>query len=401
MGKQTATTIVASLGGYKDRFWLFRAWNGMPFSVWFSLMVRNRFQVGPLRIGMAFLMLVSGPVNSVFGLLQSLFLGRKIARTTVEHHPIFILGHWRTGTTLLHELLVLDPQHTFPDLYACLAPAHFVLSRRVLAPLFRWMVPDRRPMDNMPFSWERPQEDEFALCNLGARSPYLTMAFPNRPPQDQEYLTLENVPAAGLQRWKRTLLWFLKCVTVRNPKRIVLKSPAHTCRIKVLLEMFPDARFVHIVRDPLVVFPSTVNLWKRLYKDEGFQTPRYEGLEEHVFDTLVRMYDVFERDRGLIPPRHFCEVRYEDLVADPIGQMRRIYEALDLGGFEEARPALEKHMEGQADYKRNRYEIAPELREEIARRWSAYIAKYGYEGDAETRRRERGEGRRGDAEREG
>jgi hypothetical protein len=101
-------------------------------------------------------------------------------------------------------------------------------------------------------------------------------------------------------------------------------------------------------------------------------------LEEHVFETLVRMYESFERDRALIPPGHLCEVRYEDLVADPIGQMRRIYDELGLGGFDEVRPELEKHMQGKAGYKRNRYEISPELREEISRRWSRYIQKYGY-----------------------
>lgn len=375
--------MVASAGGYKDRAWFLRFWNGMPFSVWFALMRRNRFQVGPWRIGMAVMMVVSSLINSLLGLLQSLFWGRKIAQTRIEQHPIFIVGHWRTGTTLLHELLVLDRRHTYPGNYACFAPGHFVLSRRFLAPMLRCLFPNRRPIDNMEVTWDSPQEDEFAMCNLGARSPYLTMAFPNRPPQDQEYLTLEGLPPEDVQRWKDTFLWFLKCITFREPKRIVLKSPPHTARIKALLEIFPEARFVHIVRDPYVLFPSTVNLWKRLYKDEGFQTPRYEGLEEHVFDTLVRMYDSFERNRDLIPPGHFCEVRYEDLVADPIGQMRRVYEQLGLGGFDEVRPELEKHMQGKAGYKRNRYEISPELREEISRRWSKYIVKYGYGGGEE------------------
>jgi omega-hydroxy-beta-dihydromenaquinone-9 sulfotransferase len=360
-----------------------RFWNGMPLSVWLRLMVRNRFHVGPLRIGMAVLVFISTLVNSLLALVQRIFWGRKIARTRIEQQPVFIVGHWRTGTTLLHELLVLDARHTFPTNYACFAPAHFVLSRRVLAPMVQWMFPNRRPVDAMALSWDSPQEDEFALCNLGVPSPYLTMAFPNRPPQDQEYLTFDDVPARELGRWKDTFLWFLKCITLRQPKRIVLKSPPHTGRIKTLLEMFPDARFVHIVRDPYVIFPSTVNLWKRLYKDEGFQTPRFKGLEDHVFDTLLRMYGAFERDRDLIPAGRFCEVRYEDLVADPLGQMRRVYEELNLGGFEEALPALKKHMEGQADYKRNRYQIAPELRKEISRRWSAYIGKYGYAMEGE------------------
>ena len=42
---------------------------------------------------------------------------------------------------------------------------------------------------------------------------------------------------------------------VRSPKRIVLKSPAHTARVRVLLELFPKARFVHIIRDPVVHLP--------------------------------------------------------------------------------------------------------------------------------------------------
>jgi omega-hydroxy-beta-dihydromenaquinone-9 sulfotransferase len=378
METRQATTKVTSVGGYKDRPWYFRFWNGMPWSAWIPLMVRNRCQVGPRRIGMVFLMVTSATVNSVYGLLQGLFLGRRIARTSIDKHPIFIIGHWRTGTTMLHELLVLDPRHTFPDNYACFAPAHFLFSRSFLAPMIRRLFPNQRPMDNMAMTWDRPQEDEFAMCNLGARSPYLTMAFPNRPPQDQEYLTLENVPPAALAAWKRTFLWFLKCVTVRQPKRIVLKSPPHTCRIRVLLELFPDARFVHIVRDPFVVFPSTVTLWKRLYKDEGFQTPRNEGLDEHVFSTLLRMYEAYERDRALVPPRRLCEVRYEDLVADPVGQLRRVYDELELGEFDAVLPALKQYAEDRSDYKRNRYEIAPELRDEISRRWNSYIARYGY-----------------------
>ena len=68
---------------------------------------------------------------------------------------------------------------------------------------------------------------------------------------------------------------------------------------------------------PVRLFPSTVNLWKRLYRDEGLQVPRYEGLEEHVFKTLTRMYETFECDRKLIGPGQFCEIRYEELVADP------------------------------------------------------------------------------------
>ena len=226
-------------------------------------------------------------------------MGRKIARTKIEHDPIFVIGHWRSGTTLLHELLVRDPRHTYPDTYACFAPNHFLVSGWWLKPCLKLLLPSRRPIDNMPAGWDHPQEDEFALCNMGVPSPYLTIIFPNHPPQCQEYFDFRGVSEPAVNRWKRALLWFLKCITLQNPKRIVLKSPPHTCRIRALLEMFPKAKFVHIVRDPYVLFPSTVNLWKRLYRDEGLQMPTCEGLEEHVFTTLTRMYDAFDRDREL------------------------------------------------------------------------------------------------------
>ncbi len=378
-----AGSLTTSSGGYKDRPWIPRFWDGINITGWFRLAVKNRVKVGLPRVGMAILLSVLSLFNSLLGVIQSIIWGRRIRRTPIDKHPIFILGHWRSGTTLLHELLVLDQRHTFPNTYACFAPNHYLLSRKVIPPVVGFLMPTRRPMDNMAAGWDRPQEDEFALCNMGVPSPYLTMAFPNEPPQDQEYLTLEDLPPRALARWKRALVWFLKCVTLADPKRIVLKSPPHTCRIKPLLEVFPKARFVHIVRDPFVIFPSTVNLWKRLYKDQGLQVPRYRDLEERVFRTFERMYEVFERQRSLIPPGQFCEVRFEDLIADPIGQMHRVYDELELGQFDQTLPAIEQYLEGQADYKPNRYQISPEIRAEIVHRWGDFMVRYGYAPAAE------------------
>ena len=88
------------------------------------------------------------------------------------------------GTTLLHELLIRDPRHAFPTTYECLVPHHFLMTESWLPKLLWWMMPSRRPMDNMPAGWDRPQEDEFALCLLGQPSPYERIAFPNRQEGD-------------------------------------------------------------------------------------------------------------------------------------------------------------------------------------------------------------------------
>jgi omega-hydroxy-beta-dihydromenaquinone-9 sulfotransferase len=365
-------------GGYKDRFWIPRFWDGMNISGWLSLLIRNRFDVAPKRIAMALIIFFISISNSISWAIQSIIYGRRIKNTKLPNDPIFVIGHWRSGTTLLHELLVLDHRHAFPDTYACFAPNHFLISGWYVKPLLKFLLPSRRPMDNMAAGWDRPQEDEFALCNMGVRSPYLTAVFPNRPPQDQDYLDLEGLSEKESNHWKSKLLWFLKCLTVKNPKRIVLKSPPHTCRIKALLELFPNAKFVHIVRDPYVLFPSTMNLWKRLYRDEGLQTPAFADLEEHVFNTFERMYNIFDRDKHLLGKNQFSEVRYEDLVADPVRQMQKIYDELDLNDFNSVRNNIASFIDGQKDYKTNRYQLSPENREEISRRWKKYVLYYGY-----------------------
>ncbi len=367
--------------GSKDRIWHLRIWDGMCWSGSWRLMFRNRFAIAPSRMAMAFMILLTGSMHFVLWLIQKLIYGRRIARTKIERQPIFVIGHWRAGTTLLHELMVLDRRHNCADGFMCYVPNHFLVSRWLLGGMVRLLMPSQRPMDNMKFGSLRPQEDEFALCNMGVPSPYLTIAFPNRPPHYPEYLDLEGVPPQELARWKRTLVWFLRCITLRDPRRIVLKSPPHTARIKVLLELFPDARFVHIVRDPYVIFPSTLKTWHSLYRRDGLQVPKFKGLEEDVFKTFVRMYEAFERDRPLIGPKRFCEIRYEDLVADPIEQMRSIYRQLELGEFDQVLPELEEYVADQQGYQTNHYEISAETRAEIGRRWGSFIEKYGYRSE--------------------
>jgi omega-hydroxy-beta-dihydromenaquinone-9 sulfotransferase len=388
MAANSAKKPAVDAAGAPDRFWEMRMWEGMCVSGWLRELARNRFHVAPRRVGMAAIITAVGSINASLWLMQKLFYGRKIAAAEIAPAPLFVIGHWRSGTTLLHELFVSDPRHGYPDTFASFAPNHFLFSRRLLLWWLRVLIPSQRPMDNMRVGVDSPQEDEWALCNMGIPSPYLTLMFPNHPPAYPEYLDLRNVPPADLDRWKAGLSWYLKCLTVAQPgRRIVLKTPQHTCRIRVLLQMFPEARFMHIVRDPYVVFPSTIKLWKKLYRYQGLQVPRFEGLEEHVLNTFNRMYDAFEEDRKLIPPSQFHEVHYEDLVKDPLAQMRTAYERLHLGDFEPACPGVQQYVERTRNYRVGRHELSPELRAQISDRWASFIARYGYgdgtpQGDA-------------------
>ncbi len=364
----------------KPREWMPRIWEGCDFLAWARLLVRNRFAVGLPYVYIAVVITVVSACHTVLRLIQDLLYAGRVRRMPIPQAPLFILGHWRTGTTLLHELLILDERHSFPTTYECLEPNHFLLTEKLFSRWLGFLMPSRRPMDNMAAGWDRPQEDEFALCMMGQPSPYLTIAFPNHPPQDQEALDLAGLSPLKRAAWKRAFLLLLRRITFRDPRRLVLKSPTHTCRIPALLELFPDAHFVHIVRDPYVVFPSTVNLWKTLYQTHGLQTPNFAGLEEHVFATFVHMYKKLEEGRSLVEPSRFYELRYEDLVRDPLGEMRKLYDHLGLGGFEAVRPKLEDYLAKNREYRTNKYDLPPELRAAIARRWGDVIRRYGYEG---------------------
>jgi hypothetical protein len=364
--------------------WAPRFWHGMDFFTWMRLLVRNRFNVAPIRLSMVASVTLASLLNSFSGVFEKALFSNRIRNAKLKQPPLFVLGHWRSGTTLLHELLMLDANNTCPNTYQCMAPHHFLWTEWFLPPMIRWMLPSKRPMDSMSAGWDRPQEDEFALVNLGMPSPYLAWAFPNHGPVADEYLDLRTLPAHERETWKRTWRDFVHRVALRGDQRIVLKSPTHTARMRTILEVFPDAKFIHIVRDPLVVFPSTVRLWKSLSEVQGFQHLR-EGaawIENHVLDTFVRMYECFEQDRELVPPGRLIDVRYEDLVADPVGQMREIYQQLDLGDFATVEPEVMRYTMKSRDYQTNKYVLPPEVADRVRGRWAPYFQRYGYNDQA-------------------
>ncbi len=171
---------------------------------------------------------------------------------------------------------------------------------------------------------------------------------------------------------------FLRRLVWKRPGRLVLKSPPHTFRLPVIEQLFPRARYLHIVRDPYAVFASTVKLWKSLFAAQSYQKPTYEGLEERVLATFCRMYERFEATRSRIAPERICDVRYEDLVRDPLGRLRQIYEQLELGDFAPVAPAVEAYFEQRREYRASGYRLLAEQRAAVTERWLPYMQRYGY-----------------------
>ncbi|MBM4009881.1 MAG: sulfotransferase [Planctomycetes bacterium] len=363
-------------------WWSPRFWHGMPAGIWFTLVREHGGRIGLTKLGLATTVSLMSGLNSMLGPLSDARYRRQLRRPPETPPPLFIVGHWRSGTTLLHELAMLDDRFCCPNTYECFAPGHFLLTEDVLTRALSWMIPAKRPMDDVAAGWDRPQEDEFALMNLGAPSCYRRIAFPFSSPDHPEALDLTTLPAAEVERWKRSLRRFLQMLAVRDPRRPVLKSPPHTARLGVLAEMFPESRFLHVVRDPFVVIPSTLRLWRSLHDVQSLQVDRGESLERYVFAAFAEMHAAFERDRAMLAPGRLFEVRYEQLVADPVATLAEAYERLGLGEFDRLRPALERQAAAMRKYRTNSYRHDPRLVAEIATRCRGFLDRYGYAAPA-------------------
>ncbi|MCH2115151.1 MAG: sulfotransferase [Pirellulales bacterium] len=357
-----------------------RFWHGMKLSTWLSTVGSRGFPISFSRLHTGASITFCSALNSAAAALDNLCYGRRVARTKLTAPPIFILGHWRAGTTFLHELLIRDAAHTYATTYQCFVPNHFVLTDKWFTPWTGGLLPRRRPMDNMAAGWQRPQEDEFALAILGVPSPYLSMMFPARGAVHPEYLDLHGLSAAELELWKSQVLKFFQRITFCDPRRIVVKSPPHTARVRTLLELFPEAKFVHLVRNPYDLFVSTVNLWKSLnevQRMQGLGDQRW--VEEYVLSTLDRMYQAFRADRKLMNSHQIYELRYEDLVENPSERLMDVYQHLDLGDFSSSGNQTQKYLADVKNYRRNHYELSEEKREIVRHRWKSYFDSYGYQ----------------------
>lgn len=385
--KKTSTKKPAGeTSNAKKKAWSQRTptiWHGMSLPAWWRLLRSENFAVSRSKTRRVLSITHASIHNITLNAATRAVYGRRIARATFAQPPIFVIGHWRSGTTLMHELLAADPRHTAPNNYQVYTPGHFLLTERILAPLVARVLPETRPQDAVPFLMTSPQEDEFALMAMGQLSPQISLGFPDTKDEHLEYFDLRTLTPEAKKRWIDAWLYFLKSLVVANPgRRLVLKSPIHTARVKTILEVFPDARFVHITRHPEKLYPSTVHTLLSLIASQGLQDlpANYEEEVGHrVIRNLTMMYDAFEQDRAMVPAGHLVDVHYEEFVRDPAGHLRTLYTALDLGDFTEAESAIAPLLERSREYKTNSYAPPAGLAERLAKAWPRYYERYGYE----------------------
>ena len=297
----------------------------------------------PRYSGQIALMLLSGAVQ-----LPAFFIEANRARRAKNYSfdlpPVIIVGHWRSGTTYLHNLMSRDPAFCFPTITSVLRPYDFFPGPLQLIPraIMMWSLPRVRPMDGVPLTEDLPQEDEIALASMGAPSFFNALYFPTRTGQifDEEVF-LQGPDPAIEAAWARRLHYFLAKISLLAPgRRLLLKNPAHSARVEKIRSIFPGTKFIHIHRDPIEVIASTRKLYRHLLALLALQDFDLEAIGEHIVHSYIRLMTALSTDLTKLPASDIAEVCYADLVKRPVEIVREIYPKLGLAGFDAAEPLI-------------------------------------------------------------
>jgi hypothetical protein len=370
------TLTIERYGGRLIYFWF-----GMRFGALMKLFRRGRYAFTLNCVPDTLLLFLWVPWNSVLYWISEAKYKDKAETLALDPPPIFVIGHWRTGTTLLHDLFSVDPNLAYPTTYECFFPHHFLLTEDVLPKVMKGLLPKKRPQDDVPVGFDRPQEEEFGMMMLGEGTPYITHAWPRFGPADTEYLDFKGVSETDQKKWADAYIWYYRRLLLKHGgKRLVMKTPANAARLKLLTKLFPDARYVYLARNPLNVFPSTVKLWRSLYSVQGLHNPPNldPWLDDYILDMFARLTEDYEEDKHLIPKGHLVELRYEDFVKDPVASMRDIYQRLDIPGFAQAEAPMRAFLAERSEHKVSRYDMPLELKRKVVARLKPYIDRYGY-----------------------
>lgn len=253
-----------------------------------------------------------------------------------------------------------------------MGPHVFYLFGGMLRRIAAKTLPSKRPMDNLELGPDVPKEEEFAFANMGAESMANAIYFPRRFSEYfDKYVLFKGHPKHKKRFLSNMDRFFRKLTTLNGGKQLLLKSPFNTGRIDAILELYPDARFIHIHRDPLEVFCSNEKLYESVLPELAFHHVENHEMENHVLYTYKQTMDSFLRSRNNLSPRQLFDLSYSDFVSNPVYWLEKAYAQLELSGFETARGFFESEAQRYENYKRNNPVVDDKRKNTVDQHWSA------------------------------
>ena len=320
-------------------------------------------------------------ISAPFRWIQLLAYRKRIQAIDFKNNPpVFVIGHWRSGTTHLHYLLSKDSQFSYLEAFQAFFFRVALVSKKTMKPLLNRLMPRTRPQDNVIIDAGAPTEEEHPLTNLTHRSSMHSFFFPKNQNYFKRYHLFET-SEKSLSRWKKSYKRMLQEIAYYNgPERtLLLKNPHNTARIKVLKEMFPNAKFIFIHRNPFDVYKSTEHLYKKTIKSQFLQKFSDEEISECVISCYELVMKQYLDLKKFIPEDQLTEISFNDLSNSPLSELERIYKTLNITGFEKIKPSFESYIQDQKNYQKNKFiELPEELKSKLKDRWGFAFKAWNY-----------------------
>lgn len=306
---------------------------------------------------------------------------KRLKNEAINMEPVFILGHWRSGTTFVHNVLALDKHFGYTTTYQTVFPHLMLWGQPFFKKTMAWLMPDKRPTDNMELNVDLPQEEEFALSNMMPYTYYNFWFLPqNMLEYCDKYLLLKTATNEERQVFKDTFMKLVK-ISLWNTKgsQFLSKNPPHTGRVKDILEMFPNAKFIYLMRNPYTVFESTRSFFTNTIQPLKLQDISNEQMESNIIEAYKRLYYKYEEDKQQIPAGNLIEIKFEDFETNALEMTKKIYTTLSIPGFKEAEADIVKYLDKKKGYKKNAYQYAPRTVELVEKNWGFALEQWGYQ----------------------
>ncbi len=318
-----------------------------------------------------------------FRYLERAFLGKKIQNYKFGKDPIFILGYYRSGTTHLQEVLLQDKQFGYLNFYQTFFSTAFNFSEKFLKPICNVIIKStgfRHPAHNIPFHFALPGEEDVAMVSSAFKlSSNWGQVYPKYFKQIfNQTVFFDDVSEENYKLFKKEFRDLVVRISMANKdKQLLLKSPPQTARIKMIKEVFPNAKFIYIRRNPYHVYKSNLKLWKSFY-GQHLQEISQEEVKENIFWSYDKSLTYYEEMKKELKENELYEISYEDFLMAPLEKTREIYEKLELPGFQESQINFSTYISKKHGQNRASYQFPEEQLQEIETRLKKWIEQGNY-----------------------
>jgi omega-hydroxy-beta-dihydromenaquinone-9 sulfotransferase len=339
---------------------------------------KNKFSFSPRYLIRILFIFQSAFWSSLFAFIENRRFKKKILSSPVPDDPIFIIGHWRSGSTYLHQLMSKNSELKAPSLFEVAIPKGFLSSGAYYRPVFSAMLSEHRPMDNVKMGFDEPQEDEYAFYRLSNYSPLEYLIFP--PDRSFPLSNLSSFLPEGKERkrWAEAVRFYYRKLHFKSRKRIISKNPFNSLRIPELISLFPNARFIHIYRNPLIVVPSTIHMFSIVQKQNCLNGNGTIPTVEEITRLYDRVISEIKYSFSQIPPVCYTEIKFEEFEVDPVKSLQKIYEKFNVPFGDDQQKKLYQFLSENGNYRKNTYQLTDQDRDYITENLRHHMEQDGY-----------------------